>query len=288
MKTVMLTTLARLPPARLSTWSICENTCFACASKLLAMSLPSFSRVAVWPATQTILPPSVITPGENARDSWNGVFSMYSAAAIGSETRASKSPARMNFMGFSLEDGVEGTLAQAVPKDKRGGASLLIPVGHVGEVDLVADVLRSGRGVGGLLDLAEDVGELDAEFRQLRRVRLDHRGVVGPEEGAPDQLDVDSRGEFVSGRSRGLRGGGHGRGTERGEMPMVRPTRPRPPRTMRGLNRERADARYRSADGRRSGGGEGTADSRRRRGVLQPHPPRRPGSGRARRQGLSP
>ena len=27
------------------------------------------SRVAVWPATQTILPPSLTTPGENARDS---------------------------------------------------------------------------------------------------------------------------------------------------------------------------------------------------------------------------
>src|SRR5436309_2731296 len=30
---------------------------------------PRLSRVAVWPATQTILPPSVTTPGENARDS---------------------------------------------------------------------------------------------------------------------------------------------------------------------------------------------------------------------------
>jgi len=69
MNTVMLTTLARLPPARLSTASICENTCFTCASKLFAMSAPALSRVAVWPATQTILPPSVTTPGENARDS---------------------------------------------------------------------------------------------------------------------------------------------------------------------------------------------------------------------------
>src|SRR5438270_67226 len=51
--------LARLPPARFMIWSICENTCFTCASKLLAMSLPSLSRVAVCPATQTIFPPSV-------------------------------------------------------------------------------------------------------------------------------------------------------------------------------------------------------------------------------------
>src|SRR5205814_1404429 len=86
MNTVTCTMLARLPPARFSTWSICENTCFTCASKLLAMSLPVLSRVAVCPATQTILPPSVTTPGEKARESWNGVFSRYSAApaAMGS------------------------------------------------------------------------------------------------------------------------------------------------------------------------------------------------------------
>jgi len=44
----------------------------------------------------------VITPGENARESWNGVFSMYSAAATGSETRAKRSPARMRFMDALL------------------------------------------------------------------------------------------------------------------------------------------------------------------------------------------
>src|SRR5438034_7502995 len=93
MNTVTCTILARLPPARFMIWSICENTCFTCASKLLAMSRPSLSRVAVWPASHTIFPPSVTTPGENARDSWNGVFSMYSAAvaAIGNETAARKS-----------------------------------------------------------------------------------------------------------------------------------------------------------------------------------------------------
>src|SRR5258706_8977522 len=90
MNTVIETTLARLPPARLSTASTCENTCFTCASKLLAMSAPALSRVAVCPATQTILPPSVITPGEKARESWNGVFSMYSAAdaAMGNASSA--------------------------------------------------------------------------------------------------------------------------------------------------------------------------------------------------------
>src|SRR5919108_376248 len=89
MNTVMATMLARLPPARFITWSICENTCFTCASKLLAMSAPALSRVAVWPATQTILPPSVTTPGEKARDSWNGVFSRYSAAPAASGSASS-------------------------------------------------------------------------------------------------------------------------------------------------------------------------------------------------------
>src|SRR5712671_2488431 len=101
MNTVTCTMLARLPPARFRISSICENTCFTCASKLFAMSAPALSRVAVWPATQTILPPSVITPGEKARESWNGVFSMYSAAdaAMGSAT---SSAASVFFMGGSL------------------------------------------------------------------------------------------------------------------------------------------------------------------------------------------
>src|SRR6266571_668637 len=117
MKTVIVTMFARLPPARFMIWSICENTCFTCASKLLAMSLPSLSRVAVWPATQTILPPSVTTPGENARDNWNGVFSMYSAAvaAIGSEAIAASriwGNVGMRSIAFSRANGVDGTRAQ--------------------------------------------------------------------------------------------------------------------------------------------------------------------------------
>src|SRR5438477_1332217 len=101
MNTVIETTLARLPPARLSTASTCENTCFTCASKLLAMSAPALSRVAVCPATQTILPPSVITPGEKARDSWNGVFSMYSAA-VAAMGNASSNASMVLFIGVSL------------------------------------------------------------------------------------------------------------------------------------------------------------------------------------------
>src|SRR5256885_4352468 len=117
MNTVTCTMLARLPPARFMIWSICENPCFTCASKLLAMSLPSLSRVAVWPATQTILPPSVTTPGENARDNWNGVFSMYSAAVatIGSKAIAASTilgNVGMRSIAFSRANGVDGTRAQ--------------------------------------------------------------------------------------------------------------------------------------------------------------------------------
>src|ERR1043166_5123286 len=102
MNTVMETTLARLPPARLRIWSICEKTWRTCASKLLEMSAPWLSRVAVWPATQTVRPPSVITPGENARESWNGVFSMYSAA-VAASGRASRSAARnLRITGISF------------------------------------------------------------------------------------------------------------------------------------------------------------------------------------------
>src|SRR4051812_21240815 len=102
MKTVMLTMLARLPPARFITWSICETTCFTWASKLLAISLPALSRVAVWPATQTILPPSVTTPGEKARDSWNGVFSRYSAAPAASGSASRRAAVMLFFIGGLL------------------------------------------------------------------------------------------------------------------------------------------------------------------------------------------
>src|SRR5216683_641644 len=100
------------------------------------MSRPSLSRVAVCPATQTIFPPSVTTPGENARDSWNGVFSMYSAAlaAIGSKTAAArKTFVDMRFMfpprhkwivirGCRGPTGPEVKLTQTAGRDKQGSA----------------------------------------------------------------------------------------------------------------------------------------------------------------------
>src|SRR6266436_4960709 len=96
MKTVIVTMLARLPPARFMIWSICENTCFTCASKLLAMSFPSLSRVAVCPATQTILPPSVMTPGENEREQKSGedAFHDFLPGADGVDEDASASGAQ--------------------------------------------------------------------------------------------------------------------------------------------------------------------------------------------------
>src|SRR6476659_4690468 len=101
MNTVMVTTLARLPPARFRIWSICENTWRTCASKLLEMSAPWLSRVAVCPATQTVRPPSVMTPGEKARESWNGVFSMYSAAGAASDRATSSAASRLRITAFS-------------------------------------------------------------------------------------------------------------------------------------------------------------------------------------------
>jgi len=46
------------------------------------MSAPALSRVAVWPATQTILPPSVITPGEKARESWEQALELAREAGL--------------------------------------------------------------------------------------------------------------------------------------------------------------------------------------------------------------
>src|SRR5215472_7821485 len=67
MKTVMVTRLARLPPTRHMVWSIRAKTRWVWASKLPEMSLPSVSVVAIWPASQTMRPPSVMTAGEYER-----------------------------------------------------------------------------------------------------------------------------------------------------------------------------------------------------------------------------
>ncbi len=67
MKTVMVTRLASVPPARCSVSAISANTRCVWASKLPEMSLPSPSTSAVWPAIHTMRPPSVMTAGEYAR-----------------------------------------------------------------------------------------------------------------------------------------------------------------------------------------------------------------------------
>jgi hypothetical protein len=58
--------------------------------------------VALCPATQTIIPPDVITPGENARDSWNGVFSIYSAACAAPENKMARKIAAIWLMCWLL------------------------------------------------------------------------------------------------------------------------------------------------------------------------------------------
>jgi hypothetical protein len=45
------------------------------------------------PATQTVIPPDVTTPGENARDNWKGVFSMYSAVCAEVESNMASNTA---------------------------------------------------------------------------------------------------------------------------------------------------------------------------------------------------
>src|SRR5256885_11159897 len=65
--------------------------------------------------------------------------------------------------------------------------SLLVPLGHVGQLDVVADVLRPRSRAGRLLRLAEDLGELEAQLCELGRVGLDHRGILGLRKAPPDQ-----------------------------------------------------------------------------------------------------
>src|SRR6266850_1687425 len=88
--------------------------------------------------------------------------------------------------------------------------SLLVPFGHVGELDVVADVLRT-RGSGDhLLHFAEGFGELEAELCELGRIGFDHGGILGPEKGAADQFDVNPRRQVRDAWiRRGLRGGSH-------------------------------------------------------------------------------
>src|SRR6266851_1803813 len=87
---------------------------------------------------------------------------------------------------------------------------LLVPFGHVGELDVVADVLRARGRVDRLLHFAERLGELDAELCELNRIGFDHGGILGPEKGAAHQFDVNPRRQVRDAWiRRGLRGGSH-------------------------------------------------------------------------------
>src|SRR6266850_480165 len=87
---------------------------------------------------------------------------------------------------------------------------LLVPFGHVGKLDVVADVLRARGRVDRLLHFAEGFGELEAELCELNRIGFDHGGILGPEKGAADQFDVNPRRQVRDAWiRRGLRGGSH-------------------------------------------------------------------------------
>src|SRR5258706_2891530 len=95
---------------------------------------------------------------------------------------------------------------------------LLVPFGHVGKLDVVADVLRGRGRVGHLLHFAEGFGELEAELRELDRIGFDHGGILRPEKGAADQFDVNPRRQVLDAWVRyRLRGGGHERRLEGGD-----------------------------------------------------------------------
>src|SRR5438477_11022734 len=88
--------------------------------------------------------------------------------------------------------------------------SLLVPLGHVGQLDVVADVLRPRGRAGRLLRLAEDLGELEAQLCELGRVGFDHGGILGPEKGAADQFDLNPRSQVLDAGVRlRLRRGSH-------------------------------------------------------------------------------
>src|SRR5947199_9488674 len=72
--------LSRLPPARCNVRLIAANVARTCASKSPASDFPEASSSPAWPASQTVLPPSVITAGENARSFCRAVSSRYCAA----------------------------------------------------------------------------------------------------------------------------------------------------------------------------------------------------------------
>src|SRR5262249_53175258 len=66
--TVIVTMSFKEAPASFSVASMFLKVCRVCASKSPARELPAASLCPVWPAIHTILPPSVITAGEYARD----------------------------------------------------------------------------------------------------------------------------------------------------------------------------------------------------------------------------
>src|SRR5260221_14650889 len=65
---------------------------------------------------------------------------------------------------------------------------LLVPFGHVGKLDVVADVLRARGRADRLLHFAEGLGKLQAELRELGRIGFDHGGILCPAKRAGHQI----------------------------------------------------------------------------------------------------
>ena len=98
----MVTTSLMLPPARFTTASMLRKITRAWPSKSPAIDLPVSSTSPVCPDTQTILPPSVTTPGVKPRD-WARSCLRYSRASSGGA--ASSASATISQVGFVCKFG---------------------------------------------------------------------------------------------------------------------------------------------------------------------------------------
>src|SRR5258708_23996041 len=70
---------------------------------------------------------------------------------------------------------------------------LLVPFGHVGKLDVVADVLRARGRADRLPHFAEGLAELQADLRDLGRSGFDHGRVLRPQKSAAVPLDRHPR-----------------------------------------------------------------------------------------------
>src|SRR5215469_11888095 len=103
--TVIQTTSFNVPPARWSVFSRFLKACRTCASKFPAREDPLSSTNPTWPASHMVLPPSVMTAGENeyfaSQDGSRIVF--FSAISISTKALAHGLVGQMRyFIGSGL------------------------------------------------------------------------------------------------------------------------------------------------------------------------------------------